>query len=88
MPKSSILHDVEFEKSRQLTNAAYERGAELGCDRTNSKNDWIAYASAHLGRAAEKVVKNEREGQEFRDNMVKAAAVCVAAIESFDKGYC
>lgn len=57
-------------------------------DDTNSRNDWIAFINARIGRAAWKVIQNESEGCGFRDNMVKAAAIAVAAIEAYDKGYC
>ncbi len=40
------------------------------------------------GSAAEKVFRNEREGEAFRDNMVKVAALALAAIEAHDAGYC
>ena len=49
--------------------------------------DWIAYVSAYIGRASRKVLRNDVENQQFRENMVKAAALCVAAIEAYDKGY-
>ena len=57
-------------------------------DKSNSRNDWIAYISAYSGRAAQKVLRNEKEGQSFRDNMVKVAALAQAAIEAHDAGYC
>lgn len=57
-------------------------------DKTNSRNDWVAYISAYAGRAAAKVKRNERDGTEFRDMMVKVAALAQAAIEAHDAGYC
>lgn len=57
-------------------------------DKSNSRNDWIAYTNAYTGRAAEKVARNEDEGQEFRQNMLKAASLCLAALEAHDRGWC
>jgi hypothetical protein len=57
-------------------------------DRGNSKNDWVSYICAYAGRASDKVHRNEREGCNFRENMVKVAALALAAIESHDKGWC
>ena len=44
--------------------------------------------AAYVGRAADKVARNEKEGQTFRANMVKVAALALAAIEAHDSGYC
>jgi hypothetical protein len=55
-------------------------------DETNTTNDYIAYVNAYLGRAAEKVLRNEKEGQDTRANLVKAGALVVAAIEKLDAG--
>lgn len=52
-------------------------------DRTNTKNDYIANITAYVGRAAYKCGRNEREGQEFEANLIKAGALIVAAIEIF-----
>jgi hypothetical protein len=82
----AAIEEVAAERQRQ---AALAHGGDTEeFDRSNSRNDWIAYVNAYMGRAAEKVLRNEREGQDFRVNMVKAAALCIAAIEAHDKGYC
>lgn len=52
-----------------------------------SANDWIAFVNAYTGRAAEGVRRNEREQQEFRDNMVKAGGLILSAIQAYDKGF-
>jgi hypothetical protein len=57
-------------------------------DRTNTRNDWVAYVVAYAGRAAAKVFRNEREGLDFRTFMVKAAALALSAIRAHDRGYC
>jgi hypothetical protein len=50
-------------------------------DDINSRNDFIAYMTAYLGHAAQKVYRKEREGCEYRDNLIKVAALVVAALE-------
>lgn len=77
----SAINDVIAERNRQR---------EIGngdFDTTNTQNDWVAYITAYAGRGADKVLRNAREGQEFRANMVKVAALAVAAIEAFDAGH-
>lgn len=81
----SILEEITQERKRQLDLSVGGNTEEF--DKNNSMNDWIAYVTAYLGRAAQKSVRNERENQTFRDNMLKAASLCVAAIEANDKGY-
>jgi len=74
------------ERYRQLVLA--HGGDTEEFDRGNSQNNWIAYINAYIGRAAQKVTRNERDGQTFRNNMIKAGALCVAALEANLKGYC
>lgn len=81
-----VIQDIVAERQRQRDLA--HGGDTDEFDRGNSRNDWIAYINAYTGRAANKVFRNEKEGCGFRDNMVKAAALAVAAIEAFDKMYC
>ena len=79
---SKALDDILNERQVQV-----EKGMN-DFDKSNTKNDWVAYIVAYAGRAANKVLRNERENQTFRDNMVKTGALALAAIESFDKGNC
>jgi hypothetical protein len=83
---TKVLEDIAKERQRQRDLA--HAGDTEEFDKGNSKNDWIAYVNAYIGRAADKVFRNEKEGHKFRENMVKAAALCVAAIEAHDKEYC
>jgi len=57
-------------------------------DATNTQNDWIAYINTYLGRATQKVASNEIRGEKFEENMIKAGALCLAALEAHHKGYC
>ena len=81
-----VLLDIVAERKRQISLS--HGGDTDEFDKGNSRNDWIAYLNAYSGRAAQKVFRNEKEGQDFRMNMVKVAALAVAAIEAHDKGYC
>jgi hypothetical protein len=54
-------------------------------DSVSTANDWIAFVTAYLGRAAEGVYRNEREGQTFRENMVKAGGLIVSALVAYDR---
>ena len=78
--------DICAERERQIELS--HGGDTNEFDKTNTKNDWIAYVNAYIGRAADRVLRNEREGQNFRANMVKAGALVLAALEAHDNGYC
>lgn len=78
---TTAVQDILTERAKQVEN--FE-----DFDKSNTKNDWVSYISAYSGRAAAKVRRNEREGNDFRSNMVKAAALALAAVEAHDKGYC
>lgn len=82
----AVVDEVITERARQRMLA--HGGDTEEFDRGNSRNDWIAYINAYIGRAAAKVFRNEKEDQSFRANMIKAAALCVAAIEAHDQGHC
>ena len=77
-----VLEEIGDERRRQKSLA--HGGDTDQFDRTNSENDWVAYICAYAGRASRKVARNERERQDFRSNMIKVAALAVAAIEAFD----
>jgi hypothetical protein len=81
-----IFQEVREELNRQQQLA--HNGNTEENDKTNTQNDWVATMSAYIGRAADKVYRNQREGQTFRENMKKAIAVAVSAIRAHDKGYC
>ncbi|MCP4993150.1 MAG: hypothetical protein GY934_05100 [Gammaproteobacteria bacterium] len=81
----TVLEEIQQERKRQLSLAHGGNTEEF--DRANSTNDWLAYIMAYAGRAADKVDRNDREGCTFRENMLKVAALSVAALEAYDKGY-
>ncbi len=76
-----VLAEIQEERQRQRALAI--GGNTDAYDEQNTVNDWVAYICAYAGRAAE-CVRNKREMQSFRENMVKVAALAVAAIESHD----
>lgn len=52
-------------------------------DQKHSQNDWIAISTMYLSRAASrKHIPTSRE--EYRDGLIKAAAVILAALEHDD----
>lgn len=83
---NEILDAIINERNIQKTLSLGGNTDEF--DKTNSKNDWIAYCNAYLGRAADKVFRNEKENQDFRANMIKVGALVVAALEANENGYC
>lgn len=77
---NDALDDVAAERLRQLEMGmdAYATAQEF------SVNDMICVALAYLGRATELVKRNEREGHDQREMLVKAATTLVATIEMMD----
>ena len=79
---NEVLDALRQERQRQLD---LEHGGDTDAfDQLNTKNDWVAYITAYAGRAADKCARNEREGQAFHDNILKAAALCVAALQTVE----
>lgn len=81
-----LVHNILAERLHQKELS--HGGDTEAFDKTNTKNDWVAYINAYNGRAADKCFRNEREGQTFRSNMIKVAALALAALEANEKGYC
>ena len=79
---SDLIEELKYQQSKKFGGNTAE------FDKTNTQNDWVAYIAAYAGRAAARVARNEREGCEFRANMIKVAALAISAINAYDKGYC
>lgn len=82
--------DAATTKAINAITAERERQKSLpidGLDSTNSRNDWVSYITAYVGRAT-LCARNDRECESFRENMVKVGALAAAAIEAFDEGKC
>ena len=78
MHRSDILKLIETERERQLNLP----GSEL--DAKNSPNDWIAIASYYLSQEARRATTMQPHTDEFINELIKAAAVIVAALEHAD----
>jgi len=76
-----IFEEIKRERGRQTQLAL--GGNTANPDENKTQNDWIASICAYVGRAAQKVVCNKSES--FRKNMIKVAALAVAAIETQDR---
>lgn len=79
----NVYEEIAAERNRQKSLSL--GGDTDSFDKLNSKNDWVAYVCAYAGRAANKCERNQREGCNFRENMLKVATLAVAAIEAYDK---
>tara|TARA_B100000749_G_scaffold279467_1_gene272296 strand:- start:5473 stop:5991 length:519 start_codon:yes stop_codon:yes gene_type:complete len=53
-------------------------------DNHMTANDFLALAMSYLGRAAEKVARNEREGHTYGTNVIKAMGLLFAALSNQD----
>ena len=80
MSTEQVLKDVQTERENQKANTAVQ-----AIEASNTTNDFVAYITAYAGRAAQNVLRNEREGVRSRDMLVKTAALAVAAIEAIDR---
>ena len=83
--EDDILNEIKKERLRQRElSFDGDTGEFIGqdaFDKLNSQNDWVAYICAYAGRAAN-CLRNDTENQDFRKNMIKVAALVVAAIEA------
>lgn len=71
LPRTAIYKTLNAERDAQDA----EWGGQQH-DQDHTPNDWIAYITKHAGKAA--------GGNDFRAQMVKVAALAVAAIEAHD----
>lgn len=78
---TAALEDVIQERQKQLKNGMDD------FDKVNTKSDWISYVNAYTNRAASKVFIDKKDNQNFRKNMIKVAALALAAAEAYDKGW-
>lgn len=74
--QEKILEEIKAEREYQ----DYKWGGPRHDD-GHSANDWIAYITSYLG-------KNEMSynNLDFRNDMIKVAALAVAAVEWYDRG--
>lgn len=74
-----ILKEIEKERQRQL----YLWGNKA--DNLNTRNDWASYICNYVANGAYNGKDNEFSEEHFRANLIKAATICVAAIEAIDR---
>ena len=75
MNRSDILERIKAERERQLDLP----GSEL--DANNTVNDWIAIAGYYLSQEARRATTLQSRQVDFEKELIKAAAVIVAALE-------
>lgn len=75
----SVFAEIAEERQRQK-NLGYSRAH----DEFLGPNDWVAHVTTYAGQASSSDC-NIEAGELFRKNMLKVAALAVAAIESYDE---
>lgn len=70
-------HVLEITAERDYQDSKWGRAF----DDKNTVNDWAAYITQYLSRATVMGVKPDKQ----REALVKTAALCVAALEAFDR---
>ena len=80
-----IIQEITDERQRQKDLSF--GGDTDNFDTTNGQGDWVSFICAYAGRAPVRVYRNKREGQNFRDCMLKVGALAIAAVEAYDAGH-
>jgi len=81
---SRALQSVLAERERQKS-LSFSGQSVTEFDKQNTQADWVNYVVRYASGGAPKLEK--RRDLEFRQAMVKAAALALAAIESYDQGF-
>ncbi len=76
MIRETILRDIETERERQ------DRLWGPDFDRLNAPNDWATFILLHVSLGVS--YKEPHTDERFREHLIKAAALCVAAVEVID----
>ncbi|KKN77452.1 hypothetical protein LCGC14_0360110 [marine sediment metagenome] len=79
MSREQILNGISVERNRQ--DGLW--GNDF--DDKNTPNDWVAYVNNYLAQGAYDGRSEEYTVEKFRIALVKAATICVAAIEAIDR---
>ncbi len=79
MNRTDILNEIDLERERQdsMWGDTF--------DKKNTPNDWVAYITHYVADGAYDGRLNKYNVELFRTNLLKAATICVAAIETIDK---
>jgi hypothetical protein len=81
-----ILDEIKQERERQKTLIIDGKPMEE-FDKKNTRTDWITYIVRYAVGVSPKL-EWSKDKRTFREAMIKAAALAIAAIEAKDKGYC
>ncbi len=79
MSRSIILKEIDLERERQ--EGLW--GSEF--DDLNTPNDWVAYIVRYVAEGAYDGRPMVYTPEDFREHLVKAATITVAAIETLDR---
>jgi hypothetical protein len=82
-PKNNNMTEnrVELFKEIELERAYQDNKWGDEFDKKNTINDWASYINIYLGRACEM----GRPKNQQRENLIKVAALAIAALERFDE---
>lgn len=73
--REAILAAIETERTRQNTLWGNS------FDEKNTPNDWVAYISRYVNEGAYDGREQKFSDERFREFLMKAATLCVAALE-------
>ncbi|MCK5615822.1 hypothetical protein KAR91_78890 [Candidatus Pacearchaeota archaeon] len=77
--QSSIPEQIFSERNRQQQLWGND------FDDKNTANDWVAYIGNYVNLAAYSGREAKYTPARFRENLIKAATLCIAAIEAVDR---
>lgn len=82
MPRSAILSEIDAERAHQE-----KKWGNIADDTKNKPNDYVAFIAYHSTRwfSGEFAPYDAETIAEFRKEMIKVAAVAVAAVESLER---
>ena len=80
---SKVLGEILQERKRQKDELKLDQEN----DDQNDRSDWVAHICVYNGRAAHQL-HGATDVDQFRENMIKVAALAVAAVEAYDAQYC
>jgi hypothetical protein len=72
------IGDIFAERANQV-----EQGYDQANDDATKPKEWVAYIDKQIGKAFN--AQLSRDADDFRDRMVKIAALALAALESIDR---
>ena len=77
---NDILQEIKEEREYQD-----KRWGGVKHDDQHKPNDWIAFITGYAGRAYDCCMEHPGDLDDFRESMIKVAALAVAAVEWVDR---